>query len=209
MKGIYWQTLTFKKSVIYLIKVNYTSYNYMPGNCTWTCLIAIANDTLGGFLMVDICMCIFVTILTVYFIPLVFDAFSKTHFNSVKFSFGLHCFILAIKTAVRWINFYRAGQVLANKCQNIKTILEDLLIDYQTSISKDEKTKLKMLIKRFDDPSPIRPNSSFDLNLSTAISAAGLIATYLVILVQFKQSNIDQTLQNWNEETKNTSTFLF
>ena len=26
MKGIYWQTLTFKKSVIYLIKVNYTSY---------------------------------------------------------------------------------------------------------------------------------------------------------------------------------------
>ena len=171
--------------------------------------IAIANDTLGGFLMVDICMCIFVTILTVYFIPLVFDAFSKTHFNSVKFSFGLHCFILAIKTAVRWINFYRAGQVLANKCQNIKTILEDLLIDYQISISKDERTKLKMLIKRFDDPSPIRPNSSFDLNLSTAISAAGLIATYLVILVQFKQSNIDQTFKNWNEETKNTSTLLF
>ena len=66
-----------------------------------------------------------------------------------------------------------------------------------------------MLIKRFDDPSPIRPNSSFDLNLSTAISAAGLIATYLVILVQFKQSNIDQTLQNWNDETKNTSTLLF
>ena len=100
--------------------------------------IAIANDTLGGFLMVDICMCIFVTILTVYFIPLVFDAFSKTHFNSVKFSFGLHCFILAIKTAVRWINFYRAGQVLANKCQNIKTILEDLLIDHQTSIAKGQ-----------------------------------------------------------------------
>ena len=27
MKGIYWRTLTFKKSVIYLIKVNYTLYN--------------------------------------------------------------------------------------------------------------------------------------------------------------------------------------
>ena len=33
MKGIYWWTLTFKKSVIYL---NYTSYNYTL--CTWTCL---------------------------------------------------------------------------------------------------------------------------------------------------------------------------
>ena len=34
MKGIYWRTLTFKKSVIYLIKVNYTSYNYTP-NIRW------------------------------------------------------------------------------------------------------------------------------------------------------------------------------
>ena len=39
MKGIYWQTLTFKKSVIYLIKVNYTSYNYTPCNSTWMCLL--------------------------------------------------------------------------------------------------------------------------------------------------------------------------
>ena len=41
MKGIYWQTLTFKKSVIYLIKVNYTSYNYTPCNSTWTCLLVL------------------------------------------------------------------------------------------------------------------------------------------------------------------------
>ena len=39
MKGIYWPTLTFKKSVIYPIKVNYTSNNYTPCNSTWTCLI--------------------------------------------------------------------------------------------------------------------------------------------------------------------------
>ena len=45
MKGIYWQTLTFKKSVIYLIKVNYTSYNYTPCNSTWTCLIEKYLDT--------------------------------------------------------------------------------------------------------------------------------------------------------------------
>ena len=38
MKGIHWQTLTFKKSVIFLIKVNYTSHNYTACNSTWTCL---------------------------------------------------------------------------------------------------------------------------------------------------------------------------
>ena len=37
MKGIYWRTLTFKKSVIYLIKVNYTSYNYTPCNIVHGC----------------------------------------------------------------------------------------------------------------------------------------------------------------------------
>ena len=36
MKGIYWRTLTFQKSVIYLVKVNYTSYNYMLCNGTLT-----------------------------------------------------------------------------------------------------------------------------------------------------------------------------
>ena len=31
--------LLSKKSVIYLTKVNYTSYNYTPCNSTWTCLL--------------------------------------------------------------------------------------------------------------------------------------------------------------------------
>ena len=44
MKGIFWRTLTFKKSVIYPIKVNYTSYNCTPCNSTWTCLIEHATE---------------------------------------------------------------------------------------------------------------------------------------------------------------------
>ena len=171
--------------------------------------IATANDTFGGFLILDIGMCIFVTIISIYFTPLIFEAFFHLNFHSVKFSFGLHCFILAIKTAVRWINFYRAGQLMTNKCQNIKAILEDLLMEHQESLSKTDKTKLRILIKRFDDSAPIKPKSTFDLNFSTAISAAGLIATYLVILVQFKQSNIDLTMQKWKEETENNGTAIF
>ena len=171
--------------------------------------IATANGTFGGFLILDIGMCIFVTIITIYFTPLIFNAFSQSNFHSVKFSFGLHCFILAIKTALRWINFYRAGQLMANKCQNIKGILEDLLMEHQESLTKKVRTKLKILIKRFDDSAPIKPKSTFDLNFSTAVSAAGLIATYLVILVQFKQSNMDMTLQKWKEGTENNGTAIF
>jgi hypothetical protein len=40
MKGIHWRALTFKKSGIYLVKLNYTLNNYTPYNSTWMCLIA-------------------------------------------------------------------------------------------------------------------------------------------------------------------------
>jgi hypothetical protein len=53
MNRIYWRTLTFKKSVICLIKVNYTSYNYTLGNSTWTCLLENAAENLMQHLSVD------------------------------------------------------------------------------------------------------------------------------------------------------------
>ena len=81
-------------------------------------------------------------------------------------------------------------------------------MDHFTSLSELDRTKLRILIKRFDDPAPIQPRSSFNLNLPTAISAAGLIATYLVILVQFKQSNMDLTMQKWKEQTENNGTII-
>ena len=118
-----------------------------------------------------------------------------------KFNFGSFR-----KSIVRIIHLYRAGQLMANKCQNIKAILEDLLMEHQESLSKADKIKLRILIKRFDDSAPIKPKSSFDLNLPTAISAAGLIVTYLVILVQFKQSNIGLPMQEWKENAENNVT---
>ena len=53
MKGIYLRTLTFKKSVIYLIKVNYTPYNYTPCNSTWTSLLSRDMRIASAYL--DLC----------------------------------------------------------------------------------------------------------------------------------------------------------
>ena len=72
---------------------------------------------------------------------------------------------------------------------------EQLLMEHGDSLSLNEKTHLEILSRRFDNNSPFRPGRCFNLNLSTAISTAGLVATYLVILLQFKQSDIDLNLQ--------------
>jgi hypothetical protein len=53
MKGIYWRTITFKKSVIYLKKVNYKSYNYTPCNSTLTCHNYIKE--VGAFMDCPLC----------------------------------------------------------------------------------------------------------------------------------------------------------
>ena len=157
----------------------------------------VANGTLGSFLFIDICMCVFVTIISVYFTPLIFEAFSHSEENSeiiinrIKLSYGLHCLFLAIKASVRWINFYRVGQNIAVKCHQISISLEHLLINHP-KLTKEVRRNLKILIQRYKTNSPIRPWNSFDLNLSTAISAAGLVATYLVILIQFRQQSSSQ-----------------
>ena len=156
------------------------------------------SRTLGSFLFVDICMCVFVTIITIYFTPLIFESISMNEnseiiVNKVKLSYGLHCLFLAIKASVRWINFYRVGQKIASKCQKISQSLEQALMDQQGKILKETKRSMKILIRRFQVDALIRPWDSFDLNLSTAVSAAGLVATYLVILIQFRQSNVEST----------------
>ena len=48
MKGIYWQTLTLKKSVIYITKVNYMSYTPLC-NTTWTCLSILVRSRMGNY----------------------------------------------------------------------------------------------------------------------------------------------------------------
>ena len=48
MKGIYWQTLTFKKSVIYITKVNCMSYTPLC-NTTWTCLSILVRSRMGNY----------------------------------------------------------------------------------------------------------------------------------------------------------------
>ena len=159
-----------------------------------------ASQTLGSFLFVDICMCVFVTIITVYFTPLIFESMSmnensEVFINKVQLSYGLHCLFLATKASVRWINFYRVGQKIASKCHSISQNLEQALMDQQEGMPKETKRSMKILIRRFQVDALIRPWDSFDLNLSTAVSAAGLVATYLVILIQFRQSNEESNHQ--------------
>ena len=51
------------------------------------------------------------------------------------------------------------------------------------------KSYLDVTIERYSRSSPIRPMDIFDLNSGSAMSIAGLLLTYLIVLFQFKVSD--------------------
>ena len=48
------------------------------------------------------------------------------------------------------------------------------------------KSYLEVTIERYSRSAPIRPMGIFDLNSGSAMSIAGLLLTYLIVLFQFK-----------------------
>ena len=53
-------------------------------------------------------------------------------------------------------------------------------------ITKEDRVNLEVLTDKFSVACPFQPLGIFDLNLSNAMSMAGLSFTYVIVLLQFK-----------------------
>ena len=78
---------------------------------------------------------------------------------------------------------------MANEFKSIKEKQEDLLVEEANHMTPQERAGMRVLISRFDNPSPFRPMDVFDMNFGSAASVAGLILTYVIVLMQFKMSD--------------------
>ena len=85
-------------------------------------------------------------------------------------------------------HFLQIGQELSNSYQNIRDKLEQLLIENAENMSTRQRTEMDVLIKRFANTAPLRPKDTFDMNYATGASLGGLLLTYTIVLVQFKDS---------------------
>ena len=76
---------------------------------------------------------------------------------------------------------------------------------------RDEETKLKMelLLSRLKQhSSPLRPYDTFDVNYESALSLMSIVLTYLMVLLQFKVTDVQEadyysSLINNNSTTTN------
>ena len=57
---------------------------------------------------------------------------------------------------------------------------------YGDKMSSREKCQIDALAAIFSNEGPIRPKNIFNLNFASLASTAGLLITYLIVLVQFR-----------------------
>jgi hypothetical protein len=53
-------------------------------------------------------------------------------------------------------------------------------------MSPTDRNHFDILIERFSKPAPIPPKDVFNMNWASGVSIAGLIVTYMIVLLQFK-----------------------
>ncbi len=56
----------------------------------------------------------------------------------------------------------------------------------ETGLQGDLKDRLHLLTVHFSNSSPIRPLDIFSMNYASTASVAGLMFTYLIVLMQFR-----------------------
>ena len=78
-------------------------------------------------------------------------------------------------------------------CRKIKESLQEIIIIEVNSINSKERIKLEVLIDNFSEKCPFTPLGVLDVNLSNAVSMAGLSFTYVIVLLQFQISDRYQT----------------
>ena len=71
-------------------------------------------------------------------------------------------------------------------CRKVKDCLQDIIILKANGIAKKERVELEVLIDKFSVSCPIQPLDIFDVNLANATTIAGLVFTYVIVLLQFK-----------------------
>ena len=75
----------------------------------------------------------------------------------------------------------------------MKSCLWKIKIGHFRHLDSEDRVRMEYLMEEFSAPCPIRPADMFDMNLATMISLAGLLLTYVIVFLQFKIGEVDDT----------------
>ena len=115
--------------------------------------------------------------------------FARQHHAEVFVNF----FVFSILGGLYFAMLFRictTGQDVGNASKVLKEAFEDAFLKSQNSYKIAEKTQFEIMIKKLEDASVISPCQAFNVNHSSFLGSMCLISTYLIVLTQFKVSEV-------------------
>jgi hypothetical protein len=94
---------------------------------------------------------------------------------------------------IRIFRFFFAanhGQALQDAVEKANECLRQKGVVVSEYLPRRQRTRLAALRERLANAVPVRPRDAFALNTSMTLSACGTVTTYIIVLLQFKASDI-------------------
>ena len=95
----------------------------------------------------------------------------------------------AVHTSRIW-RLCQAGQRLSDAMRSSSELIRTMTARDYSELDREKMHKLRILRQRLDDDGPIKALAYFKLNKSTLLSIGATVATYMIILLQFKLQDI-------------------
>ena len=157
----------------------------------------IVNNMFGGLILAEYGLNLFYTTFGIYFSTTIIDVYNTDLgcVDKLVLFFASFSIMLVILSISRIYILQARGQRLSNKYARIRQNLENILITFADKLERKEERQLEVLISHFSaTTSPIRPCDVFNMDTANFVSVGGLIITYLIVLLQFKLGDSNDTM---------------
>ena len=151
----------------------------------------------GGLILAEYGLNLFYTTFGIYFSTTIIDVYNTDLgcVDKLVLFFASFSIMLVILSISRIYILQARGQHLSNKYARIRQNLENILITFADKLERKEERQLEVLISHFSaTTSPIRPCDVFNMDTANFVSVGGLIITYLIVLLQFKLGDSNDTM---------------
>lgn len=150
-------------------------------------LMSKLNDTLGPFLF--------------YLVAFLLSNGTTKAYSQTGILFVRHahvgviiyfCFFSAM-SAIYFLILFRVcttAQDVENAAQNLKEAFQDSFLQSPYRFNPDKKAQHDILMQKLEEARVISPRQAFSINHSGYLSSICIVSTYLIVLTQFKVSEV-------------------
>ena len=150
--------------------------------------IGLANRAFEWPLVLELTLFAETLICGIFFGVLIFAKNDVRPESTIFTEVGVGNGCVALISLFRLISIFYSGEKVRSKARKAVEALEDC--NLERSLDHEEGKRMETLLARFWRDGAIRPFDSFDVSFPSAISYFGILFTYLVILMQFRSSDL-------------------